>query len=321
MDIGSILSRAWRITWRWKILWLLGFLAALGQSTGGVNWSYQFSSGDFQNGRWPNIDIAPIAGGLILGLVCLGLLVAIALWVISVIARGGLIGGVAQVEEQGATTLGSAWAAGQRRFWTLVGIGFLTALPIILVVVAMVTGVVLIAGGSAAFQSARGEASVAPVMTGLLACICPSVCLLVILAAVLGQIRIFAERAAILEDLGWLDAFGRGWRVLRDNLGSTILLWIVFLVLGLIVGFVALALMAPIMLPVVALFRTGMNNAGSNALLLTTLCGFGLIGIIVSAIVGAVINTFTSATWTVAYREMTAPPAPLVRSSEPIVEG
>ena len=35
MDFGKVLSRAWEITWRWKVLWVLGFLAALGQGTGG----------------------------------------------------------------------------------------------------------------------------------------------------------------------------------------------------------------------------------------------------------------------------------------------
>ena len=35
MDYGRVLTRAWEITWRWKILWILGFLAALGSGSGG----------------------------------------------------------------------------------------------------------------------------------------------------------------------------------------------------------------------------------------------------------------------------------------------
>ncbi len=317
MDIGRTLSRAWQISWRWKVLWILGFLAALGQGTSGANSSYRFSSSDLQNMNLPNINV-PAAEGLLVGLACLGIIVAIALFVISVMARGGLIVGVAQVEAEGRTTLGEAWTAGQRRFWTLFGIGVLSVLPIIVISIVMVIGIFLVAGG-AALVGARGDNAVGPVIGGLLACICPSVCLLIVVAAVLAQIRIYAERAAMLENLGWIDAFGRGWRVLRTNLGPTVLLWIVFLVLGLIVGAVTLAIMVPIMLPLAAMFGNAANN--TNSLLLVPLCGVGLVGVVLAAIVGAIITTFTSATWTLAYREMTAPAAPLVPPPASPLEG
>jgi hypothetical protein len=79
MDVGRILTRAWQITWRWKVLWILGFLAALAQGTGGPNASYSFSNGDFQNGRWSGFDFPAAAGALIVGLACLAIIVAIAL--------------------------------------------------------------------------------------------------------------------------------------------------------------------------------------------------------------------------------------------------
>jgi hypothetical protein len=48
MDYGKILSRAWEIAWRWKVLWILGFLASLGQGRGGGNGSsYSTSSSDW----------------------------------------------------------------------------------------------------------------------------------------------------------------------------------------------------------------------------------------------------------------------------------
>src|SRR5512138_3355484 len=109
MDFGGILSRAWQIVWRWKVLWILGFLAALGQGTGGANSGFSFGSQDFQTGNFPNFTLPAAAEGLIIALACLAVIVAIALWVVSVIARGGLIAGVAQVEEEGSTSLGRAW--------------------------------------------------------------------------------------------------------------------------------------------------------------------------------------------------------------------
>ena len=47
MDFGKVLGRAWEITWRWKMLWVLGFLAALGQGNGaGPN--YSLSGDEFE---------------------------------------------------------------------------------------------------------------------------------------------------------------------------------------------------------------------------------------------------------------------------------
>ena len=43
-------------------------------------------------------------------------------------------------------------------------------------------------------------------------------CGMIILAIVLEQIRIYAERAAVLEGLGWIEAFQRGWDVLKANI-------------------------------------------------------------------------------------------------------
>lgn len=42
INYSAILSRAWNITWKYKILWIFGFLAALG-SGGGIRSGPQFS--------------------------------------------------------------------------------------------------------------------------------------------------------------------------------------------------------------------------------------------------------------------------------------
>jgi hypothetical protein len=304
------LSRAWEITWRYKILWILGFLAALGEGTGAANSGYRFSGQDLQNGTLPNFPA--LASGVIVGFACLAFIIGIALFVISTMARGGLIAGAAQVEDEGNTTLGSAWAVGQHRFWTLFGIGVLMVVPILLIVAAMVIGIIVISGG-AYLSGTRGADVAGPVIAGLLACICPSVCLLIFAGIVLTVLRLFAERAAILENLGWIEAVGRGWRGMGQNLGSTLILWIVFLVLGLVIGAIATVISLPIVAPL-AIFVG--NNGLSNAALIP-ICGLGLIATIVAAIVSAILNTFTSAAWTLAYRQMTTaglavpPPAPV----------
>ncbi|MFN2217710.1 MAG: hypothetical protein ACK2UA_03840 [Anaerolineae bacterium] len=322
MDYGKILTRAWEITWRWKILWILGFLAALGSgSGGGGSSSYSTSNGDWPYG-WgytyhePYIPAGVIAA--IIGVACLAIIIGIAIWVVSVIARGGLIAGVQQVEDEGQTTFGSAWRAGARRFWTLFGISILAAIPlIILAVVGIIVLIVMFVGSGFAFDSSDAAGAMG-IVTSIL---CGGVfcCGMVIVAIILQQIRLYAERAAILEDLGWIEAFARGWNVLKANIAPTIIFWIIFLVIGIVFFIAVAAVLGVTAIPFIALVA----NVDPGPWLIAPICCGGLVFVIVAALINAIVQTFTSATWTLAYRDMvglSAPPAAEPAEEPPVEE-
>jgi hypothetical protein len=297
MDYGAVLSRAWKITWRWKVLWILGFLVALGNGVTTGNPSYTTNSSDWGRtyyGPW----IPPRIIALLIGIACLVLIVGIALWVLSVIARGGLIAGVQQVEDEGATTFGQAWRAGARRFWTLFGISFLAAIPVlILFVLGIIVLVATLATSSAGFsEPPRGVGIAGTILCG--GGLCGGA---VLLAIVLAQIRIYAERAAILEDLGWIAAFKRGWQILKENLGPTILFWLVFLAIGLVFVGGVIGSLAAVFAPFIAIF----GRMEPGFWMAMPLCFGGLLGALVFALLGSILETFGSATWTLAYRELT----------------
>ena len=71
---------------------------------------------------------------------------------------------------------------------------------------------------------------------------------------ILEQIRIYGERAAIMEDLGWIDAFKRGWQVIVENLGATIVLWIIFFALSMLIFIIVLGIILLFVTPFLALF-------------------------------------------------------------------
>ena len=296
MDYGAVLRRAWEITWRWKVLWILGFLAALGNGIATGNPSYTTGSSDWGytfHRPW----IPPEIIALLIGVACLVLIVGIALWVLSVIARGGLIAGVQQVEEEGSTTFGQAWRAGVRRFWTLFGISFLAAIPILIL---FVLGIIILFATLAASSAGFSEPPRGVGIAGAIVCgggLCGGA---VLLAIVLAQIRIYAERAAILEDLDWIEAFKRGWNVLKENLGPTILFWLIFLAIGLVFVGGVIASLAAVLAPFFAL--TARTEPGPW--LAVPICFGGLLGTLVFALLASIVETFTSATWTLAYREM-----------------
>jgi hypothetical protein len=325
MDYGSILKRAWEITWRWKILWILGFLASLGggggggqgvsYSTGGEDWDRWWGQGYYA----PH-DALRDAGGIvavIIGIACLAVIIGIAIWVVSVIARGGLIAGVQQVEEQEHTAFGLAWRAGARRFWTLFGISFLAGIPILLmVVVGIVVLIVMFAGSGMAFnnsEAAGGIGIVTSILCGGVFC-----CGLVIVSIVLQQIRIYAERAAILEDLGWIEAFVRGWNVLKANIAPTIVFWAIFFAIGLVLLIPIMAAVAAVALPFVAIVST----TEPGWWMAVPVCFGGLLAVILASLISAIVETFTSATWTLAYSQMAGlvVAAPVAPSEEPAPE-
>lgn len=308
MDFGKVLGRAWEITWRWKMLWVLGFLAALGQGSG-PNPNYSLSGDEFERYGYRLGDSAEqffaLLSGLVLGLICLVLIVAIVLWVVSVIARGGLIAGVQQVEEEGSTSFGKAWSVGVRKFWTLFGLGILAVLPLILL---FIIGIIVLALGIFVGIGLMDVGEAAGITTIILvSIICGGFlcCGLFILVIVLEQIRIYGERAAILEDLGWIDAFKRGWEVLKDNLGATIILWLIFFAIGIVIFGLSFALVFALAAPLLG-FLFVVDDPGW--LLLGPLCIGGVLGTVVFALIRSIVMAFTSATWTLAFREMTAMP-------------
>jgi hypothetical protein len=305
MNYGRVLSRAWEITWRWKVLWILGFLAALGSGGGGGGGggsSYSTSGNEWPSWwgyQYQEPYIPPGMVAAIIGLACLALIIGIAIWVVSVIARGGLIAGVQQVEEEGQTSFGLAWRAGARRFWTLFGISILAAIPLIILVVAgIVTLIVMFAGSGFAFESSDAAGAIGIVSSIL--CGGAFCCGMIIVAILLQQIRVYAERAAILESLGWIEAFLRGWNVLKANLGPTIIFWLIFLAIGIVFFIGIAAILAAVTLPFIAL----LVNVDLGPWLLAPVCCGGLVFVIAAALINAIVQTFTSATWTLAYREM-----------------
>jgi hypothetical protein len=269
-------------------------------STSGSNTGYELSGGEWGGTYGPYVPPRVIA--FLVAIACLAFIFAIALWVVSVIARGGLIAGVQQVEEEGATRFGQAWRAGASRFWTLFGLSILTALPIfILVMIGLGVMLLIILGTVGVFDTseALGAAGiVASILCGGAVC-----CGAIVLAIVLNQIRVYGERAAVLEGLGWIDAFVRGWQVLKENLLPTLIFWLIFLMLGFALGALIFAVILAFGVPFG--FLAALGGAKLGGWMVAPLCCGGLVLMIVLAVITSIVETFTSATWTLAYRELT----------------
>jgi hypothetical protein len=315
MDFGATISRAVSIVWKNRVLWVLGFLAALAGSGGGGNLSFNFPGGSFgQNGTFDdggifrNVDSSAVLTGLA-GLGCVLLILGIVVWVVSLIARGGLIGAVEQIETGGGTTFGNAWRVGTSKFLPILGLNLLLILPIVLIAIlaAVLFGgaIITIIAGASAMDDGRGGAGLAGGILGLLCFGGLFACVALFVGIAISALQTFGERAIVLENRGVLESFRRSWEVVRANLGNIILLAVLMFVISLVIGVIVGAISAVLFIPVVftALAEVGGQGVGAGTVILGGLAFLAVL--IIGALIGALYVAFNSTTWTLAYRQFT----------------
>ncbi len=253
MDYGTLLSRAWNAIWEHKFLILLGVLVALGGGgaggggSAGGNFTFNQPSGEAprmpQLPRIPELprmpDMRTIGPAVAMGVIVLVIgviLVGLALWVVSTVARGGLIAGVSAVDDGRPSSFSQAWNAGWHKGWRLLGIGILPVIPgFLLTLIALVFGL-----GVAGVSYYAGEDMIGVPFAGLSVIVTGLVCILVPVMLILMLLRTFANRACMLEDLGVFGSYRRGLQVLLDNVGPALILFLIRIPIGIGIAVVGL---------------------------------------------------------------------------------
>lgn len=303
MDYGAVLSRAWQIGWRNKALWILGILAGCsssgrgggGQSTSGFR-GYQFDGSDLPNGVNGNFqgferflsDNGSVVLLIVLGLSCLAIVIGLFFLALGVIGQGGLIGGYIKADEGAKVTLGEAFNFGLQNFWRLLGI------RVVFWLVGFVVAIVLVLGAVGFGIITLG--------IGLL-CLIPLICLLIPLALALDAYIVLTMIAAVDEDLGVMESFGRSWAVLRANLGPVVVMGLVLIIGGGIVSALIFLPFVGVVVPAVTGFLVGSDVAVRSGVALSALCLVA--GIPLAIALNGVITTFITGAWTLTYRRIT----------------
>jgi hypothetical protein len=313
MEYGELIRQAWRTTWRYKSLWVLGLFAG---GVGGANPScgtqYRFPGPDGGQGVAPGgaqeaMDavgqwLAANSALVVAGAVCLAVLGLV--WIVlSLIAQGGLAEATIDLAEGRESTLGRAWGTGRRLFWRYVGM-YLVLVGLAILVAAVVA---LLVGLLVAVGSGGGAATGVAVLLGILVGV-PLVLLGIAAAVALGIVATYAQRAIPAEDLGPMAALGSGWRLLRSHPGESFLVWLISLALAVggavVVGLILAALAIPLVLVGIGLW----NAAGVGATVVYGLLALLLV-LLIGALVGAVLNTFFWSYWSGAFVRLRRAPA------------
>jgi len=316
-NFGEVLTQAWQIVRKFKVLWIFGILAGCarggggGGNGGGGNSGFDFSSPNvppgmerfFQNMADHAVQYALVA----ITLLCVIWIVAVFL---GTIGRIGLIRGVAQADG-GVEKLifGQLFSESTPYFWRMFGLSLIIALPVLILVA------VLLAGLFAFFVPvavSSGGASEMPRL-GFLAIIffAGCMCLLVPFLLVAGLIIRQSENAIVLENLGVFPALSRGWEVFRKNVGPILLMAIILWVIGIVAGLIIALPIIAVAIPTALAFALGDGRQWTPMLLLgVCLC----IYIPVSMLLNGILTSYIQSAWTLTYRRLTGtnPPAPVI---------
>jgi hypothetical protein len=315
-NFGEVLTRAWQIVWKFKVLWIFGILAGCargggGNGGGGKN-GFDFSSPHVPPGMerlFQNISNHAIGYTLIaIALLCVIWIVALFL---GAIGRIGLIRGAAQADG-GAERLifGQLFSESMPYFWRMFGLSLIIALPVLILVTIIVAGLFAFFIPLAVSSSSTGETprlgflAIIPIFAGCM-------CLLVPVLLVVGLIIRQAENAIVLEEMRVFPALSRGWEVFRKNLAPILLMAIILWVISIVAGLIIALPIVGVAIPTALAFAIGgARRMAPLALLGLCLC----IYIPVSMALNGILTSYTQSAWTLTYRRLTGsnPPAPVV---------
>lgn len=299
MDFGQVLSRAWGIIWKHKVMWIFGILAGCSGSTGGTgNFRVAFdrpappSVERFFNqfGQLPNWQIGLIIGGTVLIIL---LLVVLAIF-LGTVGRVGLVRGTVQAEEDAETLIfGELFSGSLPYFWRvfglnlLIGLAWVVAAIIILVLVAVV--------------------GIATLGIGLF-CLLPLLCLLIPLIWFVNLVVEQAIIAIVVEDAGIGEGLQRGWDVFTQNFGSIFVMGLILLVVNLVGGFVLGLPFAIVVLPAIIGGVAGTQRALGGGLLVAAICFTAYLPFLL--VLGGALRSYIGTAWTLTYLRLTRPPEP-----------
>jgi hypothetical protein len=344
MDHLKILKRSWDIMWRYRALWFFGIIIAIatagGTSGGGGNTGFQFSpknngtsmqpfqfdpgtANSFEEGfrefgrifseGIPNA-VGTTLAVIIIGFICVMVLLAIVFAILRYISQTALIRMVDEYEEtEERRTIGQGFRLGwSRASWRIFLINLVIDIPTAIVFLLLFA----ISGSPLLLWFTRNN------VAGILGTVAAvGLFFLVILVVILVStslrvLKQFFYRTCALENLGVFEAISAGYRIVRQNLKDTALMWLILLgiriayTIGtLIIGFI---LLFPALLfgGGIGLLFGGLGALfGEGALpwilgFVTGLPIFILVFVLPLTFLSGLKEVYINNAWTLAYREM-----------------
>ena len=302
MDYGYSLSRAWEITWKFKVLWFFGILAGCSSSgssgTSNTNYSEDFSElppEAIEMGEKAfNFLVQPV---VVIGFILLVFLIIIIKVFFTSVGRIGLISGTNKAE-MGAEKLGfgELFKDGISHFWRFFGMNFLVSLPFVILIFGLLgAGIFVAFSEDNAINAEAFLANFIPTLWVILCC-------LFLFSLFIGMMLQQAQNAMIIEELGISASIMRGWEVFQKGLGHIILITIIVLIITIVASIAIVLPVFAIVFPSISAFP--LDEASSfETLIVAGLCLIAYFP--VALIINGALITYTQAIWTLTYLQLT----------------
>lgn len=253
MKRKDIYTEAWNITWKYKFLWIFGFIAGITLNTKSGTTDY------LSSGAWlfQSLDKIIASNKGLSNLLIAG--VAILLWLVGLVARADLIHGVASVVKD--------TKAAPVSFRAILPLGF-NSLPQVAGMQIIVWLPYTILAIITIFQSSQLPLSVSSFFFLNFAGISAFVVINFVLLLGLSFIDAFAFRLIVLDSQSILGGIQRAWPIVRHHwrkiLIATIVCGIIGLIFSAIVGIPLAPLMAFLMAPIAGPVQAAMRECMAN---------------------------------------------------------
>jgi hypothetical protein len=316
MNIGKVLSRAWKIIWKNKILWLFGILAGCSASGGGGGGGGGASSsigsgssggstmmppqGNFGNG--PSI-LAPSAQrafeqftrtvssiepwvwvAIAVGLVILGLVFAVLSFFLGTLGTTGVIKGTGMAdqadEDDKPVSMGAIFKGIKGSYWKVIllrlGLSILGFVVVMILILPLILFTVLTC------------------FLGLF--------LLIPIGWFISTMVDFTVIAIVEEGLGIFEAIARAWHLMIKGLGQVAVMFLILgvgkIVVGLVIGLPVVLIPLPI---IINLLSSGFQNMTVSL----TISGVLLLVIVpVVVFLNGVLRAYVLSAWTLTYHRL-----------------
>lgn len=317
----ELLKQSFRITWRYRALWIFGFLLALcsggGGSGGGGNFNFRggMNERDFKN-FGPLPDLPKIDPSLIIGVViafiCLILLLVLLGIVVRAVTRTALISMVYQVQETRAITVRDGWRFGwSGRAWRVFLVGLLIGIPLSI----LSLGLILLALSPLLLILVNPQDTALIVITIILTILALLFVILILIAvsAVIMPLQELAWRQTTLAQHGVIDSVAQTFGLIKRRFKDVAILWLLMLGVGLGWGILSLLVVLPTSLIAAALLGGipgVLTYLLSGSWIAALIIGgpLGLLALIlVASLAQGLYLTYQSTVWTLTYLELQKP--------------
>lgn len=294
-DFGEVLGHAAQITWKHKILWLITALPFLIPFLLLPLWLALVFTQDFDPERLAglieNQNVFPF-------LIILYLVVLIISVFLQILSRASVTLGVYKVETSiQPINLGDLLTSGLQYFWRILGVSlligaaFIAFFIIFTVIVAVLSAITM---GLAAF------------------CLQPLFLLMIPLILLVMVVMEQAEAAVVADNMGVTDALGRGYELLKANIGKYILVaLILYFGMNILISFITV----PLMIPMFWLMTRNMEAGMDFSNMIRMQAAFSVVIIPLMTLVQAVALTYMKSAMIVMYLRLTRP----LVSSQPVL--